>query len=158
MLLVIQVVVHGVVVVLVLTRKLLECLALRLGDQECREDSDQHEESEDLHDVVQPWRGSSAAGASLGTSRAQRSDQDLGNDGTELSGSSRDTVRGRPVTRGEYFTRDDERGSVGSEVLEEVAEDVESELSVHSNFVVSKSEYAEENGLSRSADSHMSKG
>jgi len=53
------------------------------------------------------------------------SETDLGDDGTELSGGSRDTVTGGSVSGGEDLTRDDEGGGVGSEVLEEVGHTVE---------------------------------
>jgi hypothetical protein len=45
---------------------------------------------------------------------------DLSNNGAELSRSSRDTMRGGTVTGGEGLAGDNEGGSVGSEVLEEV--------------------------------------
>jgi len=38
-----------------LTGQLFEGLALGLGDEKSREATAQHEEGEDLHDVVEPW-------------------------------------------------------------------------------------------------------
>ena len=50
---------------------------------------------------------------------------DLRDDRAELAARGRDTVRGRAVARRERLTGDDERRSVGPEVLEEVREAVE---------------------------------
>lgn len=49
----------------VLARQLFEGLALGLWDEESGEDTAEHEECVDLHDVVEPWVGvglGSAAG------------------------------------------------------------------------------------------------
>jgi hypothetical protein len=43
---------------------------------------------------------------------------DLGDDGTELAGSSRDSVGGGTVASREDLSGDDEGGGVGSEVLD----------------------------------------
>lgn len=61
--------------------EILERLALSLWDEKGREDTKQHEESEDLHDVVEPWV-SVGLGGTAGT---ERSDGSLGNDRTNLS-------------------------------------------------------------------------
>ena len=50
---------------------------------------------------------------------------DLSDDSAELARGSRDTVGGTPVTSGEHFTGYNERGRVGTEVLEEVGQAVE---------------------------------
>jgi hypothetical protein len=70
--------------------QLLESLALGLGDQESGEDTAQHEQSVDLHDVVEPGAlvcGSCAADA-------EGSDEDLGDDGADFAGGSGDAVGG----------------------------------------------------------------
>lgn len=64
-----------------LASELLKSLALGLGDEKRSEDTAQHEEGEDLDDVVQPWRGVGGSG----TADTERTDQDLGDDGTDLS-------------------------------------------------------------------------
>lgn len=76
-----------------LTRKLLESLALGLGDQKSGEAAEKHEESVDLHDVVEPGGlvgGSCAAGA-------EGTDEDLGDDGADFAGGGGDAVGGGAV-------------------------------------------------------------
>ena len=71
-----------------LASKLLESLALGLRDQKRGETAQEHEQSVDLHDVVEPGRlvlGSSTTGA-------ERTDEDLGDDGADLARGSGDTV------------------------------------------------------------------
>jgi len=51
--------------------QLLESLALSLRDQESREATAQHEEGEDLHDVVEPWRFGRSFGSTLGSERTE---------------------------------------------------------------------------------------
>lgn len=126
-----------------LTSKLLEGLALGLGDKERGEDTAKHEQSEDLEDVVEP-RGLVTGG--LGTTDTERSNDNLGNDGTDLTGSGRKTVRSGAVAGREALSRDDEGGGIGTEVEEELAENVESKLAVSSNDVVTETENAEEDG------------
>lgn len=77
--------------------KLLESLALGLGDQKSGEAAQKHEEGVDLHDVVEPGRlvGRSGAAGAEGT------DEDLGDDGADLAGGGGDTVGSRAVARGE---------------------------------------------------------
>jgi hypothetical protein len=77
-----------------LAGKLLESLALGLGDEEGGEAAQQHEEGVYLHDMVEP-RALVRGG---GTTRTERADEDLGDDGADLAGSGGDTVRGRTVT------------------------------------------------------------
>ena len=93
------------------TRELFEGLALGLRDQEGGENTAQHEEGEDLHDVVEPWGGGRAWGCAFGSERAE---DDLGDDGTDFAGSGRETVGGGAVAGREAFTRDDESSSVGA--------------------------------------------
>ena len=76
-----------------LAGKLLESLALGLGDQKSGETAQKHEEGVDLHDVVEPGRlvGRSGAAGAEGT------DEDLGDDGADFAGGSGDTVGGGAV-------------------------------------------------------------
>ena len=76
-----------------LAGKLLESLALGLGDQKSGEAAQKHEEGVDLHDVVEPGRlvGRSGAAGAEGT------DEDLGDDGADLAGGGGDTVGGGAV-------------------------------------------------------------
>lgn len=61
--------------------KLLEGLALGLGNEESGEDTQEHEEGEDLEDVVQPRR---SVGGS-GTANTKGTNDDLSDDGTDLA-------------------------------------------------------------------------
>ena len=73
-----------------LTSQLLESLALGLGDQQSGEDTAQHKQRVDLHDVVEP-------GALVGrrcASRTEGSDEDLGDDGADFAGGGGDAVGG----------------------------------------------------------------
>ena len=70
----------------------------------------------------------------------------LADDGADLAGGGRDTVRGRTVTSGEDFTGDDEGGAVGSEVEEELGNDVETEETVGGELVVGETHGNEEDG------------
>lgn len=67
------------------------------------------------------------------TNVAEPSETDLGDDRAEFPGGSRDTMCGGTVTSGENLTRDDECGSVGAEVLEEVGQTVEEDESLCSS-------------------------
>ena len=77
-----------------------------------------HEQGKDFHDVVQPSVGAASV--------SQGADQSLRNDSTDLTGSSAHTVGGGTIPGGEDFTRHDESRSIGTEILEEVAETVKS--------------------------------
>jgi hypothetical protein len=46
------------------------------------------------------------------TTSTERTDQDLGNDGTDLARGGGDTVAGRPVSRREAFAWHDESGRI----------------------------------------------
>jgi hypothetical protein len=76
-----------------LAGKLLESLALSLGNEERSEAAQQHEQGVDLHDVVEPR----ALVRSSGATGAERADKDLGDDGADLAGSGGDTVGGGTV-------------------------------------------------------------
>ena len=76
-----------------LASKLLESLALGLGDQKGGEATEKHEQSVDLHDVVEPGRlvlGGGAAGA-------EGTNEDLGDDGADFAGGGGYTVGSRAV-------------------------------------------------------------
>lgn len=73
-----------------LAGELLEGLALGLGDEEGGEDTAEHEQGVDLHDVVEPgalvgWSGAASA---------KGSDEDLGDNGADFSGGGGDAVGG----------------------------------------------------------------
>jgi len=125
-----------------LTSQLLQSLPLGLGHQQGGEDTTEHEERVDLHDVVEP-RGGVGGGGSLGTERA---DEDLGNDGADFAGGGGETVGGGTVTGRETFTGGDEGGGVGAEVEEELGENVESEEALRAEVVVGEANDDEENG------------
>lgn len=125
-----------------LTGELLKSLALGLGNKESGENTKEHEEGEDLNNVVEPRR---SVGSS-GTTDTERTNEGLSDDGTNFAGGGRDTVRSRSVAGREAFTRNNERGSIGAEVEEELSKDVDGEKTVRSNLVVGETHDAEENG------------
>jgi len=131
----------------VLTGKLLKSLALGFWDEEGSENTTEHEEGEDLHDVIEPWR----AGGFVWTrgdeaTGTERSDSSLSNDGADLSRGSGDTVGAGTVTSWEAFTRNDEGGSVGSKVEEELDDNVKTELTVGRDLVEGETPDDEKNG------------
>lgn len=129
------------------TIELLEGLASSFRNAESGEDTEEHEESEDLHDVGQPWASSTASGTFDGTADTKRSNRRLGNDGTNFAGGSGDTVGGRTVASRKALSRDDECRSIGAKVEEELGENIESQETVVGDLVVSESEYTEEDRL-----------
>ena len=66
-----------------LASKLLERLTLGLGNEKRGEDTEEHEERENLQNMVEPWVGIVCSG----TSGFKRSNEDLGNDGTDFASS-----------------------------------------------------------------------
>jgi hypothetical protein len=72
----------------------LEGPALGLGNEEGGEETAQHEEGKNLHDVVDPGRGTFACGIRLCASSAERSEYDLGNDGTDFARGGGDAMGG----------------------------------------------------------------
>lgn len=102
-------------------------LAFRFWNQKSSEDTAEHEEGEDLHDVVEPRGGIRVRRSTLSDERAKDT---LGDNGSNFSGRSTEAVRGRAVAGREHFTRDDEGGGIGAEVEEELGEDVETEEAI----------------------------
>ena len=100
-----------------LTGQFLEGLAPGLGDEIGEEDAEEHEEGVDLHDMVEP-RGGIVGRCAMD---ADRADEHLGDDGTDLARGGGETVRGGAVAGREAFAGDDEGGGVGAEVEEELA-------------------------------------
>ena len=81
-----------------LASKLLESLALGLGNEEGGEDTAQHEEGVDLHDVVEPRVG---VGLCRVAASAEGTDEHLGDDGADLASSGGETVGGGTIACGE---------------------------------------------------------
>ena len=126
-----------------LASELLERLSLGLRDQQRSEAAAKHKEGEDLHDVVEPWIWVLLGWVAFGSERAEHS---LGNDSTNLSGGSRDTVRCRSVSGREAFSWHNKCGGVGSEVEEELGQYVKSHESTFVELVVSKTDDGEDDG------------
>ena len=126
--------------------ELLKSLPLGLRDQETGENTAQHEERENLHDVVEPWGGSGTLGVWFGAPGSERTEHALSNDSTNFAGCSRDTVRGGPVTSGEAFAGNDKGGCIWSEVEEELSKNVEGQEATLAQLVVGESNDTEENG------------
>jgi len=80
--------------------QLLESLPLGFWNQQRCKYAAQHEECEDLHDVVEPW-GVVAVGWC--TASVEWADDDLRNDGTDFTGSGAKPVRSRAIPGGEAF-------------------------------------------------------
>ena len=95
-----------------LAGEFLECLALGLGNEQGSETTAQHEESIDLHDVVEPGRGIGLGSAT----RAKLADGDLGDDGADLARGGGDAVGGRAIPGGEALAGNDEGGCVRTAV------------------------------------------
>ena len=126
-----------------LPSQFLKGLTLGLRDEERGEDTAQHEESKDLHDMVEPWGGGGTLGSASGTKGTEHA---LGDDGADLARGGRQTVRGRAVAGGEALAGYDEGGGVRAEVEEELGEDVEGQERVFTKLVVGEADDAEENG------------
>ncbi len=80
--------------------QLLESLPLGFWNQQRCKYAAQHEEREDLHDVVEPW---SVGAVGWCTASVEWADDDLRNDGTDFTGSSAKAVRSRAIPGGEAF-------------------------------------------------------
>lgn len=132
----------GVHLVVVFLANLLQSHSLGLRNQERCETSKQHEKSEDLDNVRKE-----TVLVVLGTSVVHQSTKTrLGNNGTNLTGGSRNTVGRRSVSGWETLTWDNESGGVGAKVLKELTQDVESQLTVLAKLVVGETKDTEENG------------
>ena len=92
-----------------LTRKLLQSLPLRLRNEECGEETAQHEEGKNLHHVIKPRRLGRAGWCTLLT---QRAEDTLSDYGSNFARGSRYAVRGRAVACWEAFSGNDERGCI----------------------------------------------
>lgn len=112
---------------------------LGFGDDDRGEDTEQHEQSEDFHHVVQPTvlvvRGTAVVDKSTNTG--------LSDDGTNLTRGGRQTVSRRPVSGREDFTGDNESGGVGAEVLEELGDNVQPKLTTFGQAVVTETDTTE---------------
>lgn len=113
--------------VVILAAELLQRFALGLGDQQGGENSAEHKQSEDLHDMVQPGR---VGAVFFSTTADQGTKHALRNDGADLAGGCADTVRRGTVPSREALSRDDEGSSVGSKVEEELCENVHCQQTV----------------------------
>jgi hypothetical protein len=91
---------------LVFIREFFQCLALGLGQEQGRGDTGEHEEGEDLEDVLDKRVGAADV--------LQACEPDLGKDRTELAGGGGDAVGGRAVAGRERLAGDDKRRGVWS--------------------------------------------
>jgi hypothetical protein len=92
----------------------------------------------------QPRGGITACGALDSPTDTEGCNCGLSNDGTNLAGCGRETVGCGTVAGGEAFAGDNEGCCVRSEVEEELGEDIERKEGVAREFVIGKSEDAEE--------------
>lgn len=98
----------------VFARQVLQRLAFRLGDQERGEDATEHEESEYLHDVIEPGGFGAAGGVGMGTAGDQGREDDLGDDGADFAGCGGEPVAGGSEAGGKTLSRYDEGCCVGT--------------------------------------------
>lgn len=130
---------------------LFEGAALGFRKEEGDEGATEHEEREDLHEVVQPGRAGVALTALGGAFREERRGDDLGNDGTDLAAGGGDTVAGTTVAGGKALARYDEGRGVGSKVKEDLGEDVEGEEGALGEGVVGEADDREDDGQDEEA-------
>lgn len=127
--------------VLIFVGKLFEGLESSLRKEERGADSSEHEEGEQLENVVEP----SISAADI----LQASETNLSDNGAELATGSRDTVSRGPIPSWEGFAWNDEGSDVRAEVLEEIGEAVEEDkgaLGVGNKRVISEAKDDEEDG------------
>jgi hypothetical protein len=151
--------------ILLVTGQLFEGLSLGLGNAQCGEDTQEHEEGVDLHDVVLVWVRN-GLGGTLGS---ELGDTGLADDGANLAHTSGEAVGGGTVAGREAFTGDNEGGCVGAyialvnyiseegdrcltEVEEELHQDIDSEMSVWLEVLEIEPPNDEKNG--KSNESH----
>lgn len=91
-------------------------LSLGFWDTEGGQHTEQHEKSKDLHDVVQPTSLLQALGNTATV--LQGTNTGLCNDGTDFTGSGRQTVSSGSVSGWVTLTWDNEGGGVWTKVLE----------------------------------------
>ena len=96
-----------------LTGELLKGLASGLWDEERGKDTAEHEESKNLHDMIDPWVAGIADAVFLSTLDLEWPKHDLCDNGTDLARSCGDTVGSRTVAGGEALAGNDESGSIG---------------------------------------------
>jgi hypothetical protein len=112
--------------------QVLKSAALGLRDEKGGKDTREHEGGEDLHNVVEPWAGVGLCNVATGS---ERRDGSLGDNGTDLAGTCGDTVRGGTVASGETLSRNNEGGSVGAPVEEQLDEDVDAQHGVRAEVL-----------------------
>lgn len=95
-------------------RQLLEGFALRLRDEQSGENSEKHEERENLHHVIKPGRGRGAGSARGRAPLTERTKDGLSENGANFARGGGQAVRGGTVARGEAFAGYDKRGCVGT--------------------------------------------
>ena len=126
-----------------LASKLLKSLALGLGNEKGGEDTAQHEEGEDLHDVVEPRRRIGGGWVTLGS---ERSEDSLSNNGADLARGGRQTVGGGSVTCREAFSRNNEGGGVGAKIEEKLSQDIQGQETALIQVVVGETNDNEDDG------------
>ena len=131
-----------------LASKLFESLALGLRNKKSSEATAEHEEGEDLHDVVEPWGRVSRSNMALGS---KRSKDGLCDDSTNFAGGSGEAVRGGSVTCWETLSRHNEGGGVGSEVEKELGQNVQSQKTMFTQVVESEADDDEDDGKENEA-------
>lgn len=127
-----------------LTSKLLESLTGSLWDQKRGTKTKQHDQRKDLHDVIDPWSGSRTSSSRWRADRLEWTEDNLCDNGTNLSGRGRDTVGGRAVTGWEDFSWHDEGSGVWAEVEEELSQDVKGEEAVGWELIICETDDDEE--------------
>lgn len=114
---------------------------LRLWNEQSCEDTRKHEGREDLHNVVEPGIGVLGGG----TTGAERGNGTLGDDGTNLTRASGNSVRCRSVASWKALARNNESGGVGSPVEKQLNENVDGQHGMAAEMVVSETPDQEQN-------------
>ena len=98
-----------------------------------------HRDRKDL-----PWGSGATSGTRLGTAGSERGNSGLGDDSAQLAGGGRETVGCRSVSGREAFSGNDKGGRVGTEVEEELGENVDGEKTMATKLVICEAKDAEE--------------
>lgn len=122
--------------------QLFEGLSLGLGNEEGDEESTEHEEGENLHDVVKPTSGGLTVSSTVVVN--QSTNNDLGDNSSDLTSSGRDTVGRRSVSGGEHLSGNNEGGGVGAKVFKELTQNVACKQTSIVDLVVSETDNTEE--------------